>query len=129
VPSGPLKVVVRRVSVNPNINAVLKALAQDPSTQEKALGLGTSVTSGITAKVRKGIADVTLNSDFASNSSADQLTAVAQIVCTLTAQPGIGQVQFELGGTAAAVPRGDGSSTSAPVSRDDYPQLIPATIR
>jgi len=129
LPSGPLKAIVRRVPANPTINDVLKLLAQDPSTQEKALGLGTSVASGVTAKVRKGIADVSLNPEFASNSSADQLTAVAQIVCTLTAQPGIGQVQFELGGTAAAVPRGDGSSTSSPVSRDAYPNLMPATIR
>jgi hypothetical protein len=129
LPIGPLGTVVRQVPANPTTNAVLKALAQDPTTQEKALGLGTSVTSDLTATVQKGIADVTLNPEFASNSSADQLTAVAQIVCTLTAQPGIGQVQFELGGAAAAVPRGDGSSTSDPVSRDDYPHLIPATIR
>ncbi len=127
-PLGPLRPVVRQVPANPTPDAVLKALAQDPTAQEKALGLGTSVTSGTTATVRKGIADVTLDPEFASNSSAEQLTAVAQIVCTLTARPGIGQVQFELGGAAAAVPRGDGSSTSHPVSRDDYPQLIPATL-
>jgi len=29
-------------------------------------------------------------------SGTDQLNAVAQIVCTLTARPGIGQVQFHL---------------------------------
>lgn len=126
---GPLSTAVRQVPANPSTNVILKALAQVPTAQEKALGLGTSVASGITAKVQKGIADVSLNPEFASNSSTDQLTAVAQIVCTLTEQPGIGQVQFDLGGAAAAVPRGDGSSTSSPVSRDDYPNLIPATIR
>jgi len=125
-PIGPLRTVVRHVPANPTTTAVLAALAQDPTTQEKAVGLGTSVTSGIAANVQKGIAHVTLDPEFASNSSADQLTAVAQIVCTLTAQPGIGQLQFELGGAAAAVPRGDGSSTTDPVSRDNYPDLMPA---
>ena len=70
-----------------------------------------------------------LNTDFGTESATDQLNAVAQIVCTLTARPGIGQVQFRLNGKSTAVPSGDGSTTSAAVSRDNYPNLIPPATR
>ncbi len=56
--------------------------------------------------------------------AADQLKALAQLVCTFTEQRGVGQVQFSVSGSSAEVPRGDGSSTSDPVSRLDYTDLI-----
>lgn len=125
--SGPLKTVARRLSGEASLDDILQALAQPPTPQEQAAGLNTAVTPGITATVRAGVALVVLNADFGTESAPDQLNAVAQIVCTLTARPGIGQVQFELNGAITEVPRGDGSTTSAPVSRDSYPKLIPPT--
>ena len=122
---GPLMTVTRQVSLRATINDVLRQLAIPPTQQEQALGLETAVSAGITGAVAGGVAKVSLNSDFTTGSAADQLTAVGQIVCTLTARPGIGQVQFEMNGTTIDVPRGDGSTTSNPVSRDDYPQLMP----
>ena len=122
---GPLTTVTRQISLRSTISDVLLQLAMPPTQQEQALGLETAVSAGITGTVASGVAKVSLNSDFTTGSAADQLTAVGQIVCTLTAQPGIGQVQFEMSGTTIDVPRGDGSTTSNPVSRDDYPQLMP----
>lgn len=122
---GPLRTVLRQLPAGQHLNQIVANLAAAPSPAEEGLGLATAVTAGITANVDRGIGKVTLNADFASASSDDQLKAVSQIVCTLTAQPGIGQVQFELNGTIADVPRGDGSLTSDPVSRDDYPGLMP----
>ncbi len=48
-----------------------------------------------------------------------------QLVCTFTARAGIGQVAFTLSGAPVDVPRGDGSLTADPVSRDDYAELLP----
>ena len=58
-------------------------------------------------------------------SSDDQLLALAQLVFTLTARPGIGQVRFTLRGEAIQVPRADGSLVATPVSRDDYSAVAP----
>jgi spore germination protein GerM len=124
---GPLKAVSSNVILPATINEILQALAMPPTETEKILGLETAVSTGITGTVQGGIARVSLNSDFATGSAADQLTAVSQIVCTLTARPGIGQVQFAMNGKAIDVPRGDGSTTASPVSRDDYPELMPHT--
>lgn len=126
--SGPLTAVTRRLPVGANLTDILQALAQPPTPQEQAAGLNTALPQGITAAVSGGVAVVALTADFGTESATDQLLAVAQIVCTLTARPGIGQVQFQLNGTVTEVPRGDGSTTSSPVSRDSYPNLIPSTI-
>jgi len=72
-----------------------------------------------------GVARVDLRASIAELGGDDQLLAVAQVVCTLTAQPGVGQVVFSLEGVPAEVPRGDGSVVSQPVSRDDYAPLLP----
>lgn len=126
--SGPLTAVTRRLPTDASLDDILHALAQPPTAQEQAAGLNTALPSGITATVAGGVADVALTAGFGAESATDQLLGVAQIVCTLTARPGIGQVQFELNGKVTEVPRGDGSTTSAPVSRDSYPKLIPPTI-
>lgn len=56
----------------------------------------------------------------------EQRMAIAQIVLTLTSQPGIGQVTFSVGGKAIGVPRGRGDIAGAgtPVTFDDYKMLI-----
>jgi spore germination protein GerM len=56
----------------------------------------------------------------------EQRLAIAQIVLTLTSQPGIGQVTFSVGGKPIGVPRGRGDIAGAgiPVTFDDYKMLI-----
>lgn len=125
---GPLVAVSRRLPVDATLDDILRALARPPTTEEQSAGLNTAVTPGITSTVSAGVAQVVLDTAFGKESATDQLNAVAQIVCTLTSRPGIGQVQFQLKGATTEVPRGDGSTTSKPVSRDDYPKLIPASI-
>ncbi|MDQ3980678.1 MAG: GerMN domain-containing protein, partial [Actinomycetota bacterium] len=74
--------------------------------------------------VSAGVATVGLSSTFAEATGATQLDLIVELVCTLTAQPGIGQVRFELRGERIEIPRGDGSLTAEAVSRDDYRGLI-----
>lgn len=81
-----------------------------------------SVVAGL--RLHAGVAEVDLAESVATLGGADQLLAIAQLVCTLTARPGVGQVAFTLNGAPADVPRGDGSLTADPVSRDDYATLL-----
>jgi spore germination protein GerM len=75
-------------------------------------------------RVSAGVAHVDLEPVVATLSHDEQLLGVAQLVCTLTGRPGIGQVAFTLEGAPISIPRGDGSLTTNPVSRDDYSNLV-----
>jgi spore germination protein GerM len=75
-------------------------------------------------KLAGGVVQVDLAAGVAELGGDTQLLAIAQLVCTLTARPGVGQVSFTLGGQPVDVPRGDGTLTSGAVSRDDYAQLL-----
>lgn len=106
---------------------LLRTLGEGPTPEERNQGWTTAVTGAElvdSIAVSGGVARTGLSEQFAAMPATDQLTAVAQFVCTLTAQPGIGQVQFAIDGSPAEVPRGDGSGTSDPVSRADYENLI-----
>ncbi len=67
-----------------------------------------------------GIASVDVQDSIATLGGDDRRLAVAQIVYTLTARPGVGQVSFTLEGAPVDVPRADGSLVARPVSRDDH---------
>ena len=72
-----------------------------------------------------GVANVDLHASFLEIQPADQILAIAQVVCTITGLPGIGQVRFTQQGRPTDVPRADSSLTDKPVSRDDYQSLLP----
>ena len=75
-------------------------------------------------KLAAGVVQIDLAQGVAELGGDTQLLAIAQLVCTLTARPGVGQVSFTFGGLPVDVPRGDGTLTSGAVSRDDYAQLL-----
>lgn len=106
----------------------LRALEDRTTREERALGLVTAVQNPETvrsASVVGGVARVDLAASFAALPAADQLRVVAQVVCTATSRPGVGQVLFTLEGTPIDVPRGDGSLAAGAVTRDDYPRIVP----
>lgn len=103
---------------------VVAALAEPPAT---TAGLRTALGAPpfiVSVHVQAGVARVDLAPSVANLGGADQQLAVAQLVCTLTDRPGVGQVSFTLAGAPVDVPRGDGSLTPDPVSRDDYAVLF-----
>jgi hypothetical protein len=56
---------------------------------------------------------------------SDEALAYAQIVCTLTSQGAeVGTVSFTRDGQTLAVPRGDGSLSTGPLTIADYAELI-----
>lgn len=105
----------------------VRLLADGPNRLEEAAGLGSALPDGAVAgpvESAGGVAEVDLAESFADAGGQQQLLAIAQVVCTLTARPGIGQVAFTLDGEPIAVPRGDASTTTDPVTRDDYRRII-----
>ncbi len=104
---------------------VLRALAEPSALGESALRTAVGpplIALGV--RVNAGVAQVDLDPGVATLGGANQLLAIAQIVCTVTARPGIGQVAFTIAASPVDVPRGDGSLTANPVSRDDYASLL-----
>lgn len=117
----------RPAAIASDAGAVIEALATGPTRQERQAGLKSPLFSDdlvTSAAARAGQATVDLAPQFAQGNPSDQLLAIAAIVCSLTAQPGVGQVVFSLGGAPIDVPRGDGSLVAGPVSREDYVQLV-----
>jgi hypothetical protein len=130
--SGDRLVVIERVVRGPlSAHRVVDALVDLART-----GLPVGIRSAISARDiaaassalgARGIARVELTADFAQRAATEQVVAVAQLVCTLTGLPGVGQVQFTHDGDPADIPRADGSRTSEPVSRFDYSVLLPTS--
>lgn len=78
-------------------------------------------------RVAAGVATVDLGESLTALVPPELRLAVAQIVCTLTSLPGIGQVAFTLDGAPIEVPTASGSLTASPVTRDDVSDLITPT--
>lgn len=125
VRDGRLVIVSDQVGSPSDLRAVLDALALPPADAGPLLRTALTEPS-IVREVRLlgGIARVDLLPEVSALPADEQLLAVAQIVCTLTGRPGVGQVSFTLQGTRLAVPKGDGSLVNSPVARDDYTGLM-----
>jgi spore germination protein GerM len=105
---GRLRYALRRFPSTPTVDVLLQSLADPPDATESAADLSTALSpeiSGSDVALEAGVATVGLAAEFAKAPADLQLQAVAQIVCTLTDQPGIGQVHFTLEGAAVEVDR------------------------
>jgi hypothetical protein len=105
---------------------LLGLVVDGPAAAEEELGITTAVPTGTIAAVDedRGVAVVDLTAEFGDIRSADQPLALAQIVYTLTAQPGIGGVRFTLEGQDIEVPLPDGTSAET-LARDDLDDFAP----
>lgn len=118
----------RRLAPSTTLAELLGALGRGPNRNEVEAGLRSALPDESRfpdVTLSRGTATVELGRRFTSLSSSDQVIALAQLVYTITAQPGIGLVRFTLDGSPTEVPRGNGSLTSARVSRDDYIAVAP----
>jgi Sporulation and spore germination len=118
----------RKLAPPVTLERLLGKLEQGPTRAEVAAGTRSALPddeSFRSVNLVGGTATVDLTQPFTALSGNDQLLALAQIVFTLTARPGIGQVLFTLGGAAIDIPRANGSLAPDTVSRDDYQPLSP----
>ncbi len=112
-PTGRLVAVTRNVSVSPpDLATVLRALVAGPTDVESAGGLQSAVTTQTTvlgANIAGGIATVNLGGTFGQLVGPPEIQAVAQVVFTASAQPGVTGVTFELNGLPVEVPVASGA--------------------
>jgi spore germination protein GerM len=123
---GRLALVQRTIDEDASFADILQATA-NTTRAEAAAGLDTAIGGAeeiADVTVTNGIAAVDFEPTAAESLTADPLATIAQLVCTLTEQRGIGSVRFTLDGMAIDVPTADGSLTDAPVGRDDYASLL-----
>ena len=119
-----LEVVAQPLAAPVSITDVVNALREIPITgAELRTTFGGEPLVG-NIRLISGVVHVDLLPAIADLGGDSQLLTVAELVCSLTARPGIGQVSFSLLGAPVEVPRADGSSTVGAVSRDDYAALI-----
>jgi hypothetical protein len=121
--------VQRELRAPPDLTSALGALLNEPNQLEQSVGLRSTLPPGAVVRVNldRGVAEVALKpSLFDEILTRDQVLAFAQLVLTLTSQPGVGQVRFTSGGETLSVPRGDGSLTrpGMPLTFEDYAELI-----
>lgn len=104
---------------------LLDLVTRGPTEGESRLGLRSAMDDDAISSVttENGTASVELGEEFAEMPGNQQLLAVAQVTCTLTAQPGIARVAFLLSGERVDVPVQGGSLVSRPVTRSDYARL------
>jgi spore germination protein GerM len=109
----------------------MDALARGPSGPERALGVRTAVPPldrgepRVVTSAEGRTALVELTDQFDALSGAAAVTALAQIVYTLTEDPDTGRVRFLRDGREITVPRAD-LTRAATVTRADYPLALVA---
>lgn len=109
------------------LDSLLDIVSAGPTEGEAGLGLRSALTGDepvLSVRRADGGAEVELGADFAELPADQQLLAVAQMTCALTAQPGVARVTFLLDDRQIEVPVQGGSLVSRAVTRDDYARLI-----
>jgi spore germination protein GerM len=126
-------VAVERDLVAPvTLQRVVQSLSTRPSTQELTAGLRSALPDDPVVRsvsTSGGIATVDLAGGFIALAGSDQVFALAQLVYSLTARPGVGRIAFTLDGASTEIPRADGTLTAESVSREDYAIIGPPDER
>lgn len=105
----------------------LALITAGPTEGESSLGVRTALEGDdpVLRADRDGSrVEVELSDDFTELPADQQLLAVAQITCTLTAQPGVLDVVFVLDDRRIEVPVQGGVLVDRPVVRGDYEDLL-----
>ncbi|MGH9096830.1 MAG: GerMN domain-containing protein, partial [Acidimicrobiales bacterium] len=127
-PTQHLSPVFRNVAPPANLTQVIGALLEGPTSAEASIGLQSSLTgksSDVVATVVNGIATVNFTSNPVQVVGPSQILAIAQVVFTAMAQPGITGVLFEIAGTAVEVPTAGGAQVPGPVTDNTYAPQAP----
>jgi hypothetical protein len=120
--------VVRRAS-RPDLAEALDELLAGPMEAELAAGIRTAIspqTELRSARLDGDTAVVDLSAAFVEVGGQEQILAVAQVVLTATAVPGVDRVRFLLEGQAVEIPRADGTLSSESLGAADYERLLTA---
>lgn len=120
-------VTIGRSAPRHDLSDALRLLLGGPTESELDAGIRSAVspqTTLLSARVDGDMAVVDLSGALVEVSGQEQIFAVAQIVLTATAVPGVAQVRLLLEGEAVEVPGPDGTLTSATLRATDYQSLL-----
>ena len=118
----------RQLPADIDAGDVIDALLAGADADEQSRGFGTAIPDGtelIGDRLDPESDVLTLNLTEELNTVQGELQtiAIAQMVFTATELTSVSGVRFQIEGSAVQVPRGDGTATSSPVTRADYPDL------
>ena len=119
---------VRQVNAPATVAKALTALLFGVQEDELAGEVRSAIdpTASIQARaLDPATYQVDLSAEFSKGPSSEQVLALAQIVYTATALPGVTGVRFTLNGEPIEVPTGSGSLTSEPVGRVAFGEFEP----
>jgi len=124
--TGTQLIDVPRSAPAPGLKATLQLLLEGPTAAEIAAGIRSAIAPGTlvrSARVGAESAVVDLSRTFVDLGGEEQILAVAQMVLTVTAVPGVERVRFALDGEELEVPRPDGTLVPGPLTAGDYAAL------
>ena len=124
---GDRLVQVMRAAPRDDLGIHVDTLLAGPDDAEADAGLRSAWSSVDLVRgvaLDGGIASVDLAPTFGELPGQEQVLALAQLVFTLTARPGIGRVTFTVEGAPVDVPRADGALTRDSLARDAYQALL-----
>jgi len=127
-PSAHLVAATREVAVPASLTQVVGALLAGPTATEAAGGIQSFLNRTgvqVTLSPTGGVATVDFTSDPIAVVGPDQTLAIAQVVYTVTQQPGVTGVTFAIAGKAIEVPTAAGVQVPGPVARADYAPQAP----
>ena len=125
---GRLASVDRQLPDPVTVVDLIRSLLEGATDEESERGLRSviaSTTELLSSQRRDRTVVLNFSADFAIPQGEGGITSVAQVVFTATELEGISGVTFELDGVPTEVPRGDGTLTSDPLFRSDFPQRAP----
>lgn len=127
---GRLAPVERQLPAPVTVGDLVRTLLEGATDEEADQGLRSviaSTTELIEHQRRDRTVVLNFTEDFAIPQGEGGITSIAQVVYTATELEGISGVTFQLEGVPTEVPRGDGTLTSDPLFRSDFPQRSPAS--
>ncbi len=127
---GPDRLVARTrsVPVGDPLREALAVLVAGPGPQSTPESLRSALPGSIhnlDVTVSSGVANVDVPDAFDRMGSHQEILAVAQLVFTVMAEPGITGLRLVSGGTPVELPTETGRLVSRPVTRQDYGSLAP----
>jgi hypothetical protein len=127
VRGNALMAVHRAVPVPASVHQTVQALLSGPTTAEAGQGFRSALPGGVQVtqlSLQDSTATVDLTEGLSAVSSQEQGLALAQLVYTVTATPGISRLRVLVEGKPVEVPRADGTLTSDALTRTDYQALL-----
>lgn len=121
------------VSSPGGVRQVIEALFDELDPAQLAEGLNTSIDAStrllnVGGPDANGLVTLDVSQDISATIRERLRLALAQIVYTVTAVPGVRSVRFKIEGKLSDVPDETGAATSRPLTRADFAQFAPLSI-